>query len=390
MSWVLLALLLTGLLWLVLIRGYADALARQAPERAIRLNPAQPVALAQLACRALAEGETDRATGYAERAARASFFNGHALRVLGALAERRGDQNRALALMSAAATAQPRDTATQYWLALHAISNQDPDEAMARLDRVMRFEPAIVDELFPLLGTFASNPVGVRAVVPYLARRPDWRPRFMEHMLRQAELSVVIRLSKLLSNTDGPLTDDERAALTTALAGRRDWNGLRELAGPDAPLLRDGSLRGVAAGPMTSWRLDPVKGADVRLGPDGLRTYFYGRRVEAPALARQLLLLPPGQYELTGQVWLNHLQGPAGLAWVVRCEQPNGRLLASSESFAGESGWRGWLLSMTVPVGQCGGQWLSLEIPARIAAERELHGEAAFRDLAIRALQQAP
>jgi hypothetical protein len=36
-----------------------------------------------------------------------------------------------------------------------------------------------------------------------------------------------------------------------------------------------------------------------------------------------------------------------------------------------------------VPADDCGAQWLVLEIPARIAAERQLDGDAAFDDLQI-------
>lgn len=378
----LLVLLAIAGLVLVLAHGRADQLARLQPDRAVLLNPGQGLALSLLAERALAEGEMDAAQELATRAATAGFFNGRALRLLGALAERQGDPERALALMETAAAVQPRDTATQYWLALHAVSAQDAAAAMQRLDRVLRFQPAVMDELFPLLGTFASNPVGLRAMLPYLAKRPFWRAGFLDRMLRQADLAVVIRLRKLLEAGEGGFSDGETAALMAALSSRRDWQGMRELLGPDAPLLRDGNFAGTQEGATPAWLLQRVKGGDVRLGEDGLRTYFYGRKVES-ALARQQLLLPPGRYELSGQVWLSELEGPRGLAWHLTCESIHAPSLASSEAFLGSAGWRGWLMSFEIPEQGCGGQWLSLAVPARIAVERELRGEAAFRGLSI-------
>lgn len=378
----LLVLLAIAGLVLVLVYGRADQLARLQPDRAAALNPSQGLALSLLAERAMVEGDLGEVQEIATLAASAGFYNGRALRLLGAVAERQGEPERAKALMEAAARVQPRDTATQYWLALQAVSAQDAPAAMQRLDRVLRFQPAVMDELFPLLGTFASNPVGLRAMLPYLAKRPFWRASFLDRMLRQADLAVVIRLRKLLEATEGSFTEGEVSALMAALSSRRDWQGMRELLGADAPLLRDGDFAGMREGTMPAWLMQRVKGGDVRLGEDGLRTYFYGRRVES-ALVRQQLLLPPGRYELSGQVWLSNLEGPRGLAWHLSCEVTHAQALASSEAFLGSGGWRGWMMSFEIPEQGCGGQWLSLAVPARIAVERELRGEAAFRGLSI-------
>ncbi len=379
-------------MWLVLGRGYADYLVRIAPERAAQLNPRHAGALSRLAERALVEGDLDQAGALARRALAAGFFEGRAMRVLGAVAERSGDEARAHKLMLAAANAQPRDTATQYWLALHAIASEDPDAAMERLDRVLRFEPAVLNELFPILGTFASNPIGSRAMVPFLSRSPGWRGPFLTQLMRQSpDLAIVVRLGKLLAAAGSPLTDAEAHLLIDALTARRNWDLLRSIAQPeaDAELIRDGAFTGHAAGLLRGWRIETVKGADIRIGPEpgngssSLQLYFYDRRV-AFRHVRQLLLLEPGDYELSGRARLNRLQGPQGLVWSLRCESATAPNLASTQNFLGTQAWQPWRMEFRVPETDCGAQWLVLEIPARIAAEQQLNGDAAFADLQIR------
>jgi hypothetical protein len=377
--------------WLVLARGYADYLVRVAPDRAVELNPRHAGALGRLAERALVDGDLERAETLAARSVAAGFFEGRAMRVLGAVAERSGDQSRARALMLAAATAQPRDTSTQYWLALDAIARQDPTDAMARLDRVLRFEPAVMNELFPILGTFASNPVGARALVPFLSKAPGWRDPFFTQLIRQSsDLTTVVRLGKLLTAAGSPLTETESHMLIDSLTARRDWALLREITSsdPDDGLIRDGGFTGDSAGLLRAWRIDKVKGADIRLGPEtgndqsSLRLYFYDRRVAFRHVS-QLLLLEPGRYELSGRARLNRLKGPQGLVWTVRCEAPAGPSVGSTDNFLGTHAWQPWRAEFTVPADDCGAQWLVLEIPARIAAERQLDGDAAFDDLQI-------
>jgi tetratricopeptide (TPR) repeat protein len=390
-GWFAIALVALCALWLVLVRGYADYLARIAPERAVELNPKQIEALSRLAERALQEGDLIAAEAFARRAVAAGFFEGRAIRVLGAIAETKGDVEAAQRLMQAAARARPRDTATQYWLALHALRNQDVDAAMERLDRVLRFEPALLNQVFPLLGTFASNPVGARAMLPYLSRSPYWRAPFFNQLLRQStDPAVVIRLGKLLAGVGSPMTETETQALVDSLTAQRNWALLRSLGPPstDGSLLRDGRFEGLSEGLLPAWRLQTVKGADIRIGPDlagaspQLQVYFYDRRVPFRHV-RQLLLLDPGSYLLSGRVRLNGLEGPQGLAWTIRCGTEHGSVLATTEKFHGTTDWREWQLAFDVPAQECGGQWLILEVPARIAAEQRLKGDAAFADLRI-------
>ena len=393
-KWFAVGALTAAVLWLVLIRGYADYLAAIDPERAILLNPHQPVAAAAIASRALDQNDLEQASTRARTAAARSIFQGSALRVLGAVAERQGDGVRAERLMNAAAIASPRDTATQYWLALRALSNQDLDQALKRMDRVLRFQPETIRELFPLLGTIASNRFGARKLVPYLVSEPLWRSSFTPRFLREVNpIGAGLEFERLLAAANSPVNDLESNILTERLLSASDWGALGQRiarrSGVRPDQIRDAQFNGLGAEARFGWQIPKLRGMDIVLGAkdvqgkSSLGLYFHNRRVRLNEF-RQLLILSPGNYLLQGRVRLEALETARGLAWNVVCigaERPYS--LTQTELFRGTSPWRSFSLQVEVPSIDCPAQWILLRLDARIEAEQQIKGAAWFSDLAI-------
>ena len=98
----------------------------------------------------------------------------------------------------------------------------------------------------------------------------------------------------------------------------------------------------------------------------------------------QMLALAPGNYRLNGRVRLDDLRSDRGLVWTLSCAE-DGRQLAETEPMSGHTAWRSFSLDFAVPAEACGGQWLTLRVPARIAAEQRIGGVAWFDDLKINA-----
>jgi hypothetical protein len=117
-----------------------------------------------------------------------------------------------------------------------------------------------------------------------------------------------------------------------------------------------------------------------------LRVEFEDRRV-AFRHVRQLLALVPGTYRLEGRVRWDDLRGERGLVWTLTCAE-NGRVIAETDPVTGRRDWRTFEQDLVVPAENCGGQWLTLRVPARIAAEQRLGGVAWFDDLSIQATGQ--
>ncbi len=381
-----------GALWLVLVRGYADYLARPLPERALTLDSAQPEALVRSAESALRQGRADLALSLAQRALRTQPLEGRALRVLGAVAELSGDRDTANALMQAAAARAPRDSATQFWLAINALADRDLDRALAKLDRLVRVEPELQGDVFPILATVATNPVGARAMAGYLIADSPWRASFLSGLISQAGVADLRRLFRAIEAAGGRLTDEEFDQFAMRLWGARQWRSLRawikhRSPGPSATLVHDGGFDGDGRGPFLGWSQRRVAGADTQIaanagnGRTALRVSFHDRRVPY-AHVEQALLLPPGRYRLSVQARPVDLKTALGIGWVLSCVE-NGKTLGQTESLLGSSDWRPTSAHFEVPENDCGGQTLVLKLAARIAAEQQAAGVIWFDDLSI-------
>ncbi|HWS25158.1 MAG TPA: hypothetical protein VN259_01165, partial [Xanthomonadales bacterium] len=296
--------------WLLVARGYADYLARVAPDRALALNADQPVALMRQAEKALADSRLDDAQTLALRALRAQPFEGRSLRILGAVAESRGDRARALALMDMAVATTPRESAAQFWLAINALADKDVNGALLRFDRLLRFEPEVQGDVFPILALIAVSPNGVGPISRYLAADTPWRAAFVGRLVRDTESSAAVsRLFNAIRDAGGHVRQDEIDQFAARLFARREWPRLRRLVaqldGEQPALLRDGGFDGNGPLSLLGWSLTKVPGVDLKIAAENganpaLRLVFLDRRVPFQHVSQSLLLLP-GSYTLSGR-----------------------------------------------------------------------------------------
>lgn len=386
-----------SLSWLVLLRGYADYLARPAPDRALALNAGQPEALVWSAEQALTSGRFDDAHVLAARALGEQPFEGKAMRILGAVAQARGDRTRALALMRMAVATTPRESAAQFWLAINALADKDIEAALSRLDRLLRFEPVVQDQVFPILALIAGSPEGAGPISRILAGGAPWRGEFLGRLIRDAESSADLsRLFKAIREAGGQISPGELDQFASRLFTRREWPRLRRLAAQlevgEPILLHDGSFDGNSSLSWLGWRVTKVPGVDIQLsavreGNAALRLVFLDRRVPFRNVS-QSLLLKTGSYRLSGRARSVDLRTALGLVWVLSCAE-NNAVIAESARLLGTRDWHPFELAFEVPEEQCGGQILTLVLAARIAAEQQVAGEAWFDDLAIRSAPSA-
>jgi hypothetical protein len=136
------------------------------------------------------------------------------------------------------------------------------------------------------------------------------------------------------------------------------------------------------------WRIDRVRGADTEVsetGSDGnlaLRLKFHGIRVPYRH-ASQILLLPAGQYRLSGQVRAFSLKNERGMQWTISCADDR-KVLAATERVSGSQPWSDFEVIFVVPgPASCRAQNLRLELAARIEAEQQISGEIWYDGLQI-------
>lgn len=391
-----LGVVLLGPLALELTRlGLADHWAESDPERALALHADQPEARAA-AADALLSADPAAAAAAAAAAFAANPAEAGPLRTLAAARAAQGDDAGAEALMLRAVALAPRDIPAQSWLAGRDLAAARFDSALERIDTVLRVEPQLSGQWFPALLLLAPEPAARAALLARLASAPPWRKSWWLRLCRDGEdLDAIDALYRGLRASAAPPDADEARAWTERLVRSGRWYRaypvwVENLAEADRLALTNVVDGGFEREPEQSgfgWRFDHVPGAEVRREADepghgrALRVDFEERRVPFHHV-RQLLMLTPGHYRLSGRVRPDGLRSERGLQWSVTCPEPPSPRLAESERFQGRGPWRAFATDFDVPAG-CGVQWLTLAIAARIPAETQIGGTIWFDDLAI-------
>lgn len=376
--------------WLCFSQSVAAYYDVSDPDRALVWWSRNPQALIAVAEREFGQSSSNpasrtRAGAMAMRALHVSPLNPVPLRVLGLIAE--GEGRPARAIFEAAAHRSLRDKLTQVWLFSDALSRRDYPAVMMRGDIALRQAWQIESILVPLMIDTLGAPEARRALASALAQGPDWRSSF---------LNVATKTPGQLSNSRGvyarlrasarPPTAAESAGLINRLveAGRfaeAHWEWAQSAKPPAyaAPaFIYDGDFRGLPGEPPFNWKLTAESGAYAELVQldDGASALSAVAVQPGPVvLARQLLVLAPGHYQLTGSARVRS----GDFSWRMTCF-PAGPPDADSSAGSGSAGdWRPFALAIEVPQG-CAAQYLELVGSAPDGVE---HGEASFRHLEL-------
>lgn len=360
-------------------------------------NEAQIVA----ARTSLEAGQLDAAQAEAHAALRRDPTSVDALVVLAEAAVAREDLAAARALHGEAAGRSQRAVTSHAWLASHLGGQGDVAGALHHVDVLLRGHFDLRESLYPALAQLLDSQAGIEALAGRLGAAPAWRLGFMRHLGRDEDASSesLLALYSALEHTPNPPTLEERQPLLQRLVGeeryRQAWlmfvatldgRGLAELGN-----VFNGSFELDSSGLPFDWQFGRVAGAVIEQvqavddqGERGrrLRIDFLNRRVPFNHVS-QLLLLDPGEYRLEGRVRLESLSNPRGLQWVVQCAPAPRTELLRSERFNGTRAWSRFGDEFSVPAEGCEAQWLRLQIPARIDAERQVSGRAWFDDMTV-------
>jgi hypothetical protein len=360
----------------------------------------QPVALIRRADLELAEpdGNLDSAQDWAQRALRSSPLNARAFSLLGLIAERKGDEKDADALMRIAAARTWRDQTTNEWLLNREAHRGDYSQALPYADAMLRISYKSQSELFPVLASFTVDPRAFEALTAFLAASPPWRSWFLSELsVRLANQTRLVQLYAALKDSENPPTKAELRPYLTRLIkdenfelAYQTWQATLpppQRADKTYPFNRDFEFP--VDGLSFNWSLETTPGADIQIVPsvDGgkkraLLVEFSGARVHF-ANVKQLLLLPAGDYSFSGKVKTAELRTARGLWWHIFCANASANTLANTELVSGTMPWTDFMVKLQVPAADCGAQWLQLELPARIDAESRVEGQVWYQDLRV-------
>lgn len=280
------------------------------------------------------------------------------LLVKAVMAQDAGDSARAERLYALAEARQGRALPPHYFLA----------ELYLRSGRV-------VDGLRELANLARLSPGGVSSSAPFVAqyaRDPGNWPRIRAIFRTQPELvnPVLVALAQDPANARailalaGPTPRNSTAPWLPPLLGsmiaagryaeaRSLWFTTGGATAASDALVHDPDFADNRLPPPFNWELaQSPAGLAERSRGSGLHVIFYGS--QGGLLARQLLVLAPGQYQISLRV-AGQVSDPQAVAWSVRCDKAPLPLAIFPIRGPGISTW-----SFSVPAG-CPAQWLQLD-----------------------------
>jgi hypothetical protein len=352
--------------------------AESEPALALRWRGDSGDALTGLAQQRLLAQDFGRAARFSRQALQRSPFNVVALSTLGIAVEKAGHLAEADALMRLSGQFGWRDGLTQLWLFGHRLVQRRYAEGFARGDALLRREGPFQASLFSAMARAA---VGDANAIPPLAlqlrQAPPWRSNFLKFLSRATpqDKALALEQSLLFTLAHGPTppTDAELGAFLEALTNLQKYteaeSDLRALS--HAPLrtgqfLTDGTFEdGLGLAPF-GWSMEDSIGWTAQVAEAPGEGHGRALRVEydgfsSPAVLRQLVVMPRGDYRLIGQLYQGTPGGAHFLSWTISCAGRTALLARTAVSDQIPVGrWIAFAANVHVPDQKCMAQWLEL------------------------------
>lgn len=371
---ILVCLLALVLAWQIVAVAQATRLAKERPAAALKWRPGHAGALARLAEAGLGTGGVvstgETSESLAQRALVAGPLQVTAIRVLGMVAERRGDNARALALMTLAGMRSQRDAATQLWLFQNRLRARDYDAAYAHGDTLMRNPSTRRRVAVEMALSAGADPKAERALVSRLTYSPPWRVNLVEQIATIQGPNLLLSILLDLKDAGSVVTEAEAAAVAQRFLTEGDaqqaylaWVLLLPEAGfSDLANVYDGGFERLPGKGPFAWDFDRKGFAEVMQAPyrDG-RALAVTHTGRARSLhASQTLVLAPGRYRLSVDAFMENAAPGSRLWWRIGCARGRTGDLAVLDPPATLRAWQTVSTDFVVPDADCAAQSLEL------------------------------
>jgi tetratricopeptide (TPR) repeat protein len=370
-----LALLIVWLGGQFVRQGVSDELLAGRPELAVLWAGASPGALSALARQRLAAGDAHDAARLAADALRRAPLNASALATYGLAMERLGQPRLGDRAMTLAGERGWRDVLTQVWLFRRDLLSSHFAPAFNHADALLRRESTPVPAALQILALAVRDPRAVAPLGDRLAANPAWRQAFLGYLGSQARdpaaSAALDALINRLASGPTPLTGDEVGAYVRSLVAQEKYQqamqAWRRLLPASAGTggVADGDFARTPGSSPFDWTLASAVGWTAAIGDSptggGQALNIAYDAVSPPQPVRQLLVLAPGAWRLSGRFYDEGGAGAPAFAWTVTClgaEQP---LAAAPAPPGPPAAWRAFGVDLTIPPDNCAAQWLSLK-----------------------------
>lgn len=385
------------LAWRVVIMGMANlALVEwKDPVASLGWHPDHPKAHLELGLRDL-EKNPEAATPHLRAALVGNPADSQAYVALAEALEKSGATEPARKAMEAAAAMGPQRPDVQLHATAFWVQKGDFPRALDHWNTVLRHQPATRFRLFPYLLTGAEVPANRSAFEKLLKKPVSWWSEFFVYAADHAEsVDTVRHLYRLSQKSVNAVPAEGMRAYLARLQKEGAWteawfvwlSSLSKEQLGKAAYVYNGGFEQRPTGIGFDWIYQPspavVMETSATYGTTGeraLHLVFRGLRIKFEHLY-QYLLLPEGQYYLSGRARPDNLKTNQGMRWALYClgsQEP----LTVSDSFRGADQWTRFRSEFAVPAG-CPVQVLRLELAGRIALDFDASGGIWFDDLRI-------
>jgi hypothetical protein len=305
---------------------------------------------------------------------------------LGLAATLQGQTARADTAFALAAERSKRELAPDLWRLDHALKAQDYAGVWAAVDILLRSQPGeIGGSLMGRLAPLANFPAAQPALARTLASNPPWRAGLIGVLAQSPDGSATAaKLLTGLQRTANKPSDAETAALVQGLIGQGRFQEayagwIQFLSSARLGLLGDlynGRFRADGGEAPFNWVVasDATGLADLGGGDAGmgLRALPADRAAGTP-LVSELLALPAGRFQFTGQMRTPGASAPQdeGFSWIVTCAD-TGQVLGQTGHLTSGDAWSPIGLAFETPARGCTGQRFSLQRRAALADPGDL------------------
>jgi hypothetical protein len=207
--------------WLAVILAISGVSRIKAPQAALMVIPNESTALASRADQIFFANpqKPPRAVELlARRALESQAINAKALRILGYVADAKGDTVAARKFVRMAAKLSRREPGAQLWLVEDSARGGDVAQTLVHYDIALRTKPDTQTILFPrLLNAIEDREIRV-ALKPYIRAEKGWAPAFLH--FANANSKNLPALVDLIVETGGLTDAESRKNQELALLGR--------------------------------------------------------------------------------------------------------------------------------------------------------------------------
>lgn len=378
----LLVVLLALLIAVQIVRNAAvAALADGSPDLAARIWPGHPTTETLLAMTEIGRAARQRQPvspavfKMVDDAAVKAPLAPEPFLVRGVQAQLAGNAPLAIQAFAAASHRDPRSLPAHFFLADTLFRSGDTRRGLDEVAILARLAPGGLASVAPYVAAYAKDP----KTWPQLRQLFQSKPEIEEAALAAlatdpANIDTIMALAD--QQHRGP-TATWLPVLVNSLVGAREYATAREIWAAishvqSGGLIYDPNFAEPNAPPPFNWVLmSSTVGLAERKPGSGLHVIFYGH--DDGLLARELLVLPAGQYRVSMSASGNPGDSHA-LNWSVRCDGSQAPLAAMPLDVAATRSW-----TFVVPPG-CAAQWLEL---SGVSSDVSHQSEASIRSVGL-------